>query len=145
MQSPQWVPGRLQVIGRNLSGVWLAQGWTGGNIWSPSFALLRQDKMCQCQRSCLGTAAWPGWCINPSPEGAEGAFWGSCWLQGGTGGCCWDAQGSTMCYTLRVLVGFAFMAGISQELMFKLPGSLCIHVLLDCTVVPSIKNKCEGT
>lgn len=54
-----------------------------------------------------------------------------------------DAQGSTVCCTLAGM--FAFMASTSQELMFKLPGCPCIHVLVDCTVVFFINEECEGT
>lgn len=79
---------------------------------------------CRGRRNSLGLLLVAGW---------------DRWLLG-------DAQGSTMCCTLRVMAGeFAFGASISQKLMFKLPISLCIHVLLDCTVVSFIKNKCEGT
>lgn len=61
---------------------------------------------------------------------------------------CWGMprEGRTVCCTLCVLAGmFAFMASISQELMFKLPGCPCIHVLLDCIAVSFMKNKCEST
>lgn len=76
---------------------------------------------CRGRRSFLGLLLVAGW---------------DRWLLG-------DAQRSTMCCTLVGM--FAFMASISQKLMFKLPGCPCIHVLLACTVVSFIKNKCEGT
>lgn len=94
---------------------------------------------------CLGTFARPGWCVYSSPAGPEGGFWGCCWLQVGTGGC-WGMPREALCAAhWQGCLWQAFMTSISQELMFKLPGCPCIHVLLDCTVVSFIKNKCEGT